>query len=78
MPFQNVHPLCLRLEPLAKLVHNFLGQQKVTGLNHMYVAFGHLNANKYFKCSNNSGIKSGLLGIIPTEPTIIFRILESA
>ena len=40
MPFLKVHPLCLGLEPLTKLVHNFLGQQKVIELNHKYLNLG--------------------------------------
>lgn len=59
---------------MTKMVHTFLGQQRVTELNHMLLAIGHLNAISYFKCSINSELKCGLLGIILTEPTIIFRI----
>mgnify|MGYP006961253166 CR=1 FL=1 len=46
-------------------------------LNHMLFAIGHLNVVYYFKCSINSELKWGLLGIIQTEPTIIFRIFEN-
>ena len=59
---------------MTKMVHTFLGQQRVTELNHMLLAIGHLNAIYYLKCSINSELKCGLLGIILTEPTIIFRI----
>ena len=66
MPFQNVHHLCLGLKTLTKMVHNFLGHPKLTGLNHMLFEFGHLNASKYFKCPNNPKLKCSMLDIFHT------------
>ena len=43
------------------MVHNFLAHLKVTGLNHMLFAFGHLDATKYFKCPNNPKLKCSML-----------------
>ena len=59
------------------MVHIFIEHLKVIGLIHIVFAFGHLNAIKYFKCSNNSGNKCGLLEIFSKVPTIIFRILQN-
>ena len=47
---------------------------KVTELKHMLFAIGHLTAIYYFKCSFNSELKCGLLGIILTALTTIFKI----
>ena len=66
MPLKNVHHLCLGLKPLTKMVHNFLGHPKVTGLNHIVFAFGHLNAIKYFVCPNNHKLKCSMLIILYT------------
>ena len=45
------------------MVHIFLGHLKVIGLILMVFAFGHLNAIKYFKFSNNHKLKCLLLDI---------------
>ena len=60
------------------MVHNVLGHPKVTGLNHMLFAFGHLNAIKYFKCPNNHKLKCLLLVIFQTVATVSCMIFESA
>ena len=46
-------------------------------LTHIVFELGHLNPINIFKCSNNSETSFGLLGTIPKEPTIIFRIFEN-
>ena len=74
MAFKNVHHFWKMLETITRGIAHFSMTYLVTELNHMYFAFGHLNASKYVKCSNNSELNCGLLGIIPTEPTIICRI----
>src|SRR6187399_1902580 len=66
MPFKNVHHLCLCLKPLPKMVHNFLGLPKVSGLILIVIAFGHLNAIKYFMCPNNHKLKCSILFILYT------------
>ena len=60
------------------MVHNFLGHPKVTGLNHMLIAFGHLNAIKYFKCPNNHKLKCFLLDIFYIVGISSLVIFESA
>ena len=60
------------------MVHKFQGHPKVTGLNHMLFAFGHLNAIKYFKCPNIHELKCLLLEIIQTVATSSLMIFENA
>ena len=48
------------------MVHNFLGHPKVSGLIHIVIAFGHLNAIKYFMCPNNHKLKCSILFILYT------------
>ena len=48
------------------MVHNFLGHPKVFGLIHIVIAFGHLNAIKYFRCPNNHKLKCSMLFILYT------------
>ena len=76
MPFKNVHHLCLGLEPMTKMVHTFVGQQRVTELNHIVFPFGHLNASKYFKCPNNPKLKCSLLDIFYTVGMCSLVIFE--
>ena len=59
------------------MVHTFLGQQTVTELNDMVFAFGHLNAIKYFKCSNNHKLKCLLLVIFQPVALSSFMIFGS-
>ena len=56
------------------MLHNFLGHPKVTELNHIVFAFGHLNAIKYFKCPNNHKLKCLLLDIFQTVALSSFMI----
>ena len=74
MAFKNVHHSWKMLETVTRGDAHFSMTYLGSGLNHMLFAIGHLNAIYYFKCSINSELKCGLLGIIPTEPTIICRI----
>ena len=76
--FQKCSSFLENARTITRGVAHFSMTYLVIELNHMYFAFGHLNANKYFKFSNNSELKCGLLGIIPTEPTIICRIFGNA
>ena len=46
-------------------------------LTHIVFELEHLNPINIFKCSNNSETSFGLLEIIQTLPTIIFRILQN-
>ena len=55
----------------------FLGHIWIFELTHIVFELGHLNPINIFKCSNNSETSFGLLGTIPKEPTIIFRIFEN-
>ena len=74
MAFKNVHHFWIMLETITSGVAHFSMTYLVTEINHTIFAIGHLNDIYYFKCSINSELKCGLLGIIPTEPTIICRI----
>ena len=74
MAFKNVHHFWKMLETITRGVAHFSMTYLVTELNHTVFAIGHLNDIYYFKCSINSELKCGLLGIIPKEPTIICRI----
>ena len=60
------------------MVHNFLGNPKVTGLNHMLIAFVHLNAIKYFKFPNNPKLKCSMLDIFQTVAMSSLVIFECA
>ena len=55
----------------------FLGHLWIFELTHIVFELGHLNPINIFKCSNNSETSFGLLEIIQTLPTIIFRILQN-
>ena len=46
-------------------------------INHTLFAFGHLNAIKYFKCSNNHKVKYLLLDIFQTVAMSSFMIFGS-
>ena len=74
MAFKNVHHFWIMLETITSGVAHFSMTYLGSDLNHMLFAIGHLNAVYYFKCSINSELKRGLLGIIQTEPTIICKI----
>ena len=58
-------------------MHNFLGHPKVTGLNHIVFAFGHLNAIKYFKCPINHKTKCSLLLIFYKVDMSSFMIYKN-
>ena len=74
MAFKNVHHFWKMLEAITRGVAHFSMTSLGSELNHIVFAIGHLNAIYYFKCLTNSELKCGLLGIILTEPTTIFRI----
>ena len=74
MAFKNVHHFWIMLETITSGVAHFSMTYLVTKLNHTVFAIGHLNDIYYFKYSINSKLKCGMLGINPTEPTIICRI----
>ena len=78
MAFKNVHHFWLMLETITSGVAHFSMTYLVTELNHTVFAIGHLNDIYYFKCSINSELKCGLLGIILKESKIIFRVFENA
>ena len=61
---------------MKKMVHTFLGHHKVSRLNHMLFALGHLNAIKYFKCPNNHKLKCLLLEIFQTVGMRSFMICD--
>ncbi len=56
---------------------NILNAQ-IIELNHIVFAFGHLNAIKYFKCSNNHKLKCLLLEIFQTVATVSCMIFGNA
>ena len=58
------------------MVHIFLGHLKVIGLILIVFAFGHLNAIKYYKCSNNH--KMFVVGYILSSAMINFMIYGNA
>ena len=60
------------------MVHNFLGHPKFIGLNHLLIAFGHLNAINYFKCPNNPKLKCLLFDIFYTVGMSSLVVFESA
>ena len=62
--FQKCSSFPENARTITRGVAHFSITYLVTELNHMYFAFGHLNASKYFKYSNNSGNKYGLLELI--------------
>ena len=78
MAFKNVYHSWKMLETVtrgdARLSMTYLGSE----LNHIVFAFGHLNAIKYFKCSNNHKLKCLLLDIFQTVVMISFMIFGNA
>ena len=66
MAFKNVHHSWKMLETVTRGDAHFSMTYLGSGLNHTLFAFGHLNAIKYFKCSNNHKLKCLLLVIFPT------------
>ena len=72
--FQKGSSFLENARTITRGVAHFSMTYLVTELNHIVFAIGYLNAIYYFKCSINSELKCGLLGIILTEPTTIFRI----
>ena len=72
--FQKCSSFLENARTITRGVAHFSMTYLVTELNHIVFSIGHLNAIYYFKCSTNSELKRGLLGIILTEPTTIFRI----
>ena len=63
MAFKNVHHFWKMLEAITRGVTHFSMTYLGSELNHIVFAFGHLNAIKYFKCSNNHKLKCLLLDI---------------
>ena len=63
MAFKNVHHFWEMLEAITRRVAHFSMTYLGSELNHIVFAFGHLNAIKYFKCSNNHELKCLLLVI---------------
>ena len=59
---------------VAHFSMTYLGSE----LNHIVFAFGHLNAIKYFKSSNNHKLKCLLLDIFQTVVMISFMIFGKA
>ena len=57
---------------------HFSRTSKVIGLILLVFAFGHLNAIKYFKCSNNHKLKFLLLDIFKAVAMINFMIYGNA
>ena len=63
MAFKNVHLFWKMLEAITIGDAHFSMAYLGSGLNHTLFAFGHLNAIKYFKCSNNHELNCLLLVI---------------
>ena len=63
MALKNVHHSWKMLETVTRGDAHFSMTYLGSGLNHTLFAFGHLNAIKYFKCSNNHKLKCLLLDI---------------
>ena len=78
MVFKNVHHLWKMLEAITRGVAHFSMTYLGSELNLIVFAFGHLNAIKYFKCSNNHKLKCLLLDIFQTLVMISFMIFGNA
>ena len=66
MAFKNVHHFWKMLEAITRGVAHFSMTYLGSELNNIVFAFGHINAIKYFKCSNNHKLKCLLLDIFQT------------
>ena len=60
------------------MLHLFLGPFWIFELNHILLAFGHLNFIYYFKCPNIHELKCWLLEIIQTVATTSLMIFDNA
>ena len=78
MAFENVHHFGKMLETITRGVAHFSMTYLGSELNLIVFAFGHLNAIKYFKCSNNHKLKNLLLDIFQTVVMISFMIFGNA
>ena len=78
MLFRKVHYFWIGLEPLPKNGAYFSRPFWIIELNHIVFAFGHLNAIKHFKCSNNHKLKCLLLDIFQTMSMSSLVIFEYA
>ena len=78
MAFKNVHHSWKMLETVTRGDAHFSMTYLGSGLNHTLFAFGHLNAIKYFKCSNNHKLKCLLLEIFQTVATVSCMIFGNA
>ena len=78
MSFKNVHHFWKMLEAITRGVAHFSMTYLGSELNHIVFAFGHLNAIKYFKCSNNHKLKFLLWDIFSAVAMINFMIFGNA
>ena len=78
MAFKNVHHFWKMLDTITRGVVHFSMTYLGSELNHIVFAFGHINAIKYFKCSNNHKLKCLLLVIFQTVALSSFMIFLSA
>ena len=70
MAFKNVHHFWKMLEAITRGVAHFSMTYLGSKLNHIVFALGHINAIKYFKCSDNHKLKCLLLVIFQTVALI--------
>ena len=79
MAFKNVHHSWKMLETVTRGDAHFSMTYLGSELNHIVFAFGHINAIKYFKRSNNHKLKCLLLvifQIVALSSFIIFGSVE--
>ena len=77
MAFKNVHHFWKILQTVARGDAHFFMTYLGSELNHIVFAFWHINAIKYFKCSNNHKLKCLLLVIFQTVGFRSFMIFGS-
>ena len=77
MALKNVHHFWKMLEAIIRGVAHFSMTYLGSELNQIVFAFGHINAIKYFKCSNNHKLKCLLLVIFQTVALSSFMIFGS-
>ena len=78
MAFKIVHHFWKILAIITRGVAHFSISYLGSELNSIVFAFGHLNAIKYFKCSNNHKLKCLLLDVFSTVALISFMIFGNA
>ena len=76
MALKNVHHFWKMLETVNRGDAHFSMTYLGSGLNLIVFAFGHLNAIKYFKCSNNPKLKCSMLDIFYTVGMCSLVIFE--